>query len=87
MWLKPTGRPPSQLPTGDWAMHMLSQNNPVVVRITEEALQEVGPPSALSPSIYKYRSELEEIADRKFMRHEFEPDGTITIKSADVKFA
>jgi len=33
------------------------------------------------------RAELEEIADRKFMRYEFEPDGTITIKSADVKFA
>jgi hypothetical protein len=87
MWLKPTGRPPSQLPSGGWAMHMLSQNSPVVVKVTEEALQEVGPASALSPSIYKYRDALEEIADRKFMRQEFEPDGTITIKSADVRFA
>ncbi|MGH7023219.1 MAG: hypothetical protein ACREEB_06460 [Caulobacteraceae bacterium] len=84
MWLRPTDRPPTLHPAGGWAIRMLSQECPVMVRVTDEALEEVGPASVLSPSIFKYRDVLEEIADKKFARHEFEPDGTITIKSADV---
>ncbi|HEY5289739.1 MAG TPA: hypothetical protein VIJ59_06870 [Caulobacteraceae bacterium] len=85
MWLRPTDRPPTLHPAGGWAIRMLSQESPVMVRVTEEALQDVGPSSALTAPIYKYRNVFEEIADKKFNRHEFEPDGSITIKSADVK--
>lgn len=85
MWLVPTDRPPTRHPSGGWALRMLSANTPVVVRVTDDALNEVVSPNAMGASIYTYRETFEHLADEKFARHEFEPDGSITIRSADVK--
>jgi len=87
MWLAPTGRPPSLRSDGEWVIHMHSQYNPVEVRVTPEALREVGPASSLTPSIFKYIDELQLAADEKFKRQEFDEDGTLTIRGADVRFA
>ncbi|HEY7900601.1 MAG TPA: hypothetical protein VIC25_05385 [Caulobacteraceae bacterium] len=66
---------------------MLSATSPVVVHVTDEALREVAPPALGSPTIYAFRGVFEQIADRKFMRQEFDDDGAISIKSADIKYA
>jgi len=66
---------------------MHSQFNPVEVRVTSEALREVGPASELTPSIFKYIDELHLAADEKFKRQEFNEDGSLTISGADVRFA
>jgi hypothetical protein len=85
MWLKPTDRPPTRHPAGGWALRMLSAYSPIVVRVTDDALNEVVPPNALCASIYGYRDTFEHLADEKFARHELEPDGSITIRQADVR--
>jgi hypothetical protein len=87
MWLNPTGRPPSLRSDGGWVIHMHSQFNPVEVVVTSEALREVGPASELTPSIFKYIDELHHAADEKFKRQEFDEDGSLTIRGADVRFA
>lgn len=86
MWLKPTDRPPTRHPAGGWVLRMLSgAYSPVMVRVTDEALDVLVPPNALSPNIYAYRETFYQLADEKFARHELEPDGSITIRSADVR--
>jgi hypothetical protein len=85
MWLKPTDRPPTRCPGGGWTLRMLSASTPIVVRVTDDALNEVVPPNTLSASIYPYRDTFYQLADEKFARHELEPDGSITIRSADVR--
>ena len=87
MWLNPTGRPPSLRSDGEWVIHMHSQYNPVEVVVTSEALQEVGPVSEFTPSIFKYIEALQHAADEKFKRQEFEEDGSLTIRGADVRYA
>jgi hypothetical protein len=66
-------------------MRMLSAYSPIVVRVTDDALNEVVPPNAVSASFYAHRNTFELLADEKFARHELEPDGSITIRSADVR--
>lgn len=85
MWLVPTDRPPTRHPSGGWALRMLSASNPVLVRVTDDALNEVVPPNALSAGIHAYRETFYHLADEKFARHELEADGSITIRSADVR--
>lgn len=86
MWLKPTDRPPTRHPAGGWALRMLSAAYcPVLVRVTDEAVDEVIPANAVGANFYAYRNTFEILADEKFSRHELEPDGSITIRSADVR--
>ncbi|HEY1415653.1 MAG TPA: hypothetical protein VGF42_07175 [Caulobacteraceae bacterium] len=85
MWLKPTDRPPTRCPEGGWTLRMLSAYSPITVRVTDEALNEVVPPNALSANIFTCRETFYLLADEKFARHELEPDGSITIRSADVR--
>lgn len=83
MWLTRTDRPPRRDPHGGWKLSMIAAHKPLTIRITDEAVREIAQPSASANAFYENRLLFEEIADRKYERQEFEPDGSIKVEPSD----
>lgn len=84
MWLVLTDRPPTPHPAGGWILRMMNGASPVKVRVMEDALRAAISPNALSASIFTHRGTFEKLANEKAARDEFEPDGSIIIRPADM---
>lgn len=65
-------------------MRMMDGAKAVKVRVTEEALRQAMPANAVNASIFTLRGTFQQLANEKAARHEFEPDGSIIIRPADL---
>ncbi|HEY1415654.1 MAG TPA: hypothetical protein VGF42_07180 [Caulobacteraceae bacterium] len=63
---------------------MMNGATPVRVLVTEGAVERASPPSAANCNIFTQRRTFEHLANDKAARHEFEEDGSIVIRPADV---
>lgn len=85
MPLLPTSGPSKVDPlAGGWAFCMMNGGVEVRVLVTDEAIRDIAPATAVANTLEDHRGAFERLASEKFDRDELQDDGSVKISSSDL---